>query len=206
MRSLSAYAAQRPAPFLTMRKRLQTTTWSLLVSAALMLGHASGSQAKDDNLHGLTTDETKAAHVYKFKKYVTWPPEVLSDEAPIVIGVASSDAIVNTLQSLAAKRDPAKRDVVIRKLQSGEPLAGVHVLYIGNDRALELNYWLAKAYGKPILCVTDSPTMPQGSMINFVIDEDRVRFDVSLTAAEVSQIKLSAALLTVARQVYGGNP
>jgi len=175
-----------------------------LLSVVLLLNPISGL-AKEDPLHGLSNEETKAAHVFKFKKYVTWPQEALPEDAPIVIGVAGSDAIISTLEALAAKRDPARREVIIRKLQSGESLTGVHILYIGNDRSLELDHWLARAYGKPILCVTDSAAMPQGSMINFVMDEDRVRFDVSLTAAEVNQIKLSAALLTVARQVYGGN-
>lgn len=205
MRLLSAHDA-RPVPLLSTITRLKSAASLLFLSATLLLSHVSAVQAKDDHLSGLSTDETKAAHIYKFKKYVTWPAEALPGNTPIVIGIAGSDAIVTTLQTMAAKRDPTKREVIIRKLQSGESLAGVHILYIGGDRALELNHWLAQASGKPILCVTDSATMPQGSMINFVMDEDRIRFDVSLTAAEVSQIKLSAALLTVARQVYGGNP
>ena len=46
--------------------------------------------------------------------------------------------------------------------------------------------------------------MLPGSMINLVQDNERIRFDVSLTAAEHGRIELSAGLLTVAREVYGG--
>lgn len=177
----------------------------LILSAVLLLGHAPWSKAKDSYAQGASNDEIKAAHIFKFQKYTTWPEDVLPESTPLVIGVVGAEEVAASLEQLAAKHEYSKQPVIIKKLQANGSLNGIHLLYIGQDRTLEISDWLAQASGKPILFVTDTGNnMPPGSMINFIEEDDRIRFDVSLTAAELSRIKLSAALLTVARQVYGG--
>jgi len=55
--------------------------------------------------------------------------------------------------------------------------------------------------------VTESDgALTQGSMINFVLVDRRVRFEVALDSAEKSGLKLSSRLLAVARQVRTGTP
>ena len=48
--------------------------------------------------------------------------------------------------------------------------------------------------------------LQMGSVINFKVVDERVRFDVSLEAAERNSVKLSSRLLTVANQVHKGAP
>jgi hypothetical protein len=40
-------------------------------------------------------------------------------------------------------------------------------------------------------------------MVNFVVANDRVRFDIALQPAEHSSLKISGRLLTLARKVTG---
>jgi hypothetical protein len=96
------------------------------------------------------------------------------------------------------------REVSIRHVGSGDSIDGLDVLFIGggDDRAKEL---LAAAQSRPILTVTESATgLADGSIINFTVDRERVRFQVSLYAAERSQLKLNARLLAVAQEVLRG--
>jgi hypothetical protein len=44
-----------------------------------------------------------------------------------------------------------------------------------------------------------------GSVINFVVMDDKVRFDVALGPAELGNLKVSARLLTVARKILAGS-
>jgi hypothetical protein len=44
----------------------------------------------------------------------------------------------------------------------------------------------------------------RGGMIGFVLDDDRVRFDINLAAARRSGLQISSRLLRVARKVEGG--
>lgn len=156
---------------------------------------------------GTSDAEIKAGFLIKFKRYTTWPQEKLPENSPITIGVAGASEIAQELERKAAARGAYKRQIRIKRLQPGDTPSDIHMLFIGNDRMAEFNDWLGRARGQPVLIVTDSGNgMPQGSMINFVRDNDRVRFDVSPTAATASGLELSTELLTVARQVQGNKP
>jgi diadenosine tetraphosphate (Ap4A) HIT family hydrolase len=80
----------------------------------------------------------------------------------------------------------------------------VHVLFVGREESAQLNQLASKAQQRSILIVSESErALAQGSAINFVIDEGRVRFEVSLVSARKSNVKLSSRLLAVAQQVMG---
>ena len=78
------------------------------------------------------------------------------------------------------------------------------ILFVGADtdhsRATEL---LEKTRGRPVLTVTEADDHPKGSVINFLIDDDHVRFDISRPAAERNGLQLRAQLLAVAKQATG---
>ena len=60
----------------------------------------------------------------------------------------------------------------------------------------------APTAGKPMLIVTETrERSSHGSMINFVVVDDKVRFDVALPPAERDQLRISSRLLAVARKV-----
>ena len=63
---------------------------------------------------------------------------------------------------------------------------------------------LSALHGQPVLTVTESPwAVPPESMINFVLVDDKVRFDIAPRVAESNKLKISARLLGVARSLVG---
>jgi hypothetical protein len=76
------------------------------------------------------------------------------------------------------------------------------VLFIGQSDAPRLAETLAAAKGQALLTVTESDSaIAHGSMINFVAEDQRVRFDIAPASAERGQLKISSRLLAVARRV-----
>ena len=149
--------------------------------------------------------KVKAAFLYKFAGYIEWPSDVFErPESPIVIGVAGADALSDELAQVVTGRSIGGRPVEVRKLRRGAPSSGLQILFVGrSDRGS--SDVLASAKGRPVLTVTESEdAFALGSMINFVIVDDRVRFDVALREAEMANLKVSARLLRVARKVLGG--
>jgi hypothetical protein len=58
----------------------------------------------------------------------------------------------------------------------------------------------------PVLTVSDMPGfIEHGGMVQFVLENDNVRFEVNLSAANKSGLALSSQLLKVAARVVG-NP
>jgi hypothetical protein len=149
--------------------------------------------------------QVKAAYLYKFLGFVEWPPQVFqTPQSPFVIGVVGADALADELAQVVASRQVNGRPAVARKLRVGEPLTGVHLLFIGRDVGTRAAAVLAAVKDKSTLTVTESEeAFAAGSAINFVVIDDKVRFDVALRSAETSNLKISSRLLGVARRVRG---
>jgi hypothetical protein len=147
--------------------------------------------------------QIKAAFLYKFGDFVQWPPASFArPDTPFAIGVMSADEVASALEQLVANRTVHGRPVEVRRLRRGESPAGLHVLFIGQSESARLADILATARGHAVLTVTESENaISLGSMINFVAEDRKVRFDVALPPAERGQLKISARLLAVARKV-----
>jgi hypothetical protein len=144
----------------------------------------------------------KAAFLYKFLGYVEYP----QDTSPLVVGVLGADDIGAELVRITTGRNVGGRPVMVRTLREGDALTGLHMLFIGADAARS-TAMLRAAQQQGVLTVTESDNgLQQGSVINFLLVEDRVRFEVSLPAAEKSGLKLSSRLLSVAYHVLKGSP
>jgi hypothetical protein len=151
-----------------------------------------------------TESAIKAAFLYKFGAFVDWPTGTFkaADET-MVIGVAGDDAVRADLERLVAGRRVEGRPVKVVRIGDLPPPSGVHILFLGQQREDRLRESLEASSG-PLLLVTALPgALRFGSIINFSTDTGKVRFSVSLTAAEARSLKLSARLLAVAQSVEG---
>ena len=140
--------------------------------------------------------QIKATFLYKFGGFVDWPPSSFpAADTPLTIGVLGADALAEELERIVSGRSIQGRPVKVRRLKRGEPVAQLHILFVGQAE-------IPQDAGQGLLIVTDvERAQPRGSMINFVTVDDKVRFDIALAPAERGNLKISARLLAVARKV-----
>lgn len=146
----------------------------------------------------------KAAFLYKFAAYIEWPAEAFTaPDSPIALCVAGADDVARELEQAVSGRHVATRPVLVQRVKGGESIAGCHILFLGSGSEAEATREaLQGAQALPVLTVTDSPTgHPPGSVINFLVVDDRIRFDISREAAERRGLQVRSQLLAVARQV-----
>lgn len=150
--------------------------------------------------------QVKAAYLYKFAGFVEWPDGSFArPDSPLVIGVAGADALAEQLEQSVAGHSVNGRAVQVKKVRRGEALAGLHVLYLGALEKTALQEMLAASRGLALLTVSDSDEVyAMGSMINFVMAEDKVRFDVALKPVAQAHIRISARMLLAAYRVQTG--
>lgn len=177
----------------------------LLLGLALLAAFVPARAALEES--AVTEESVKAAYLYKFPAYIEWPaPTLAAPDEPVVIGTIGADDVAAELLQIAAARKHG-RPLVVRKLRDAGSLNGVHILFIGareRGRAAEL---IRVAHATNVLTVTEwEGALRQGSIINFVNSEGRVRFEVSLEPAEKSRLRLSSRLLAVAQQVFNTRP
>jgi hypothetical protein len=163
---------------------------------------AAGPAARAQRQGPVSELAVKAAFVCKFAAYVEWPASTFPDaSSPIVIGVLGTAAVADEVAHAARGQLIDSRPLSVRRLMPGEPLAGVHVLYVARTREARLRELLAAARASPVLTVTESDDGEPVGMINFVVVDNKVRFDVAPHLAEASELRVSARMLGVARRV-----
>ncbi|MDB5937054.1 MAG: hypothetical protein JWQ01_4398 [Massilia sp.] len=148
----------------------------------------------------------KAAFIYKFLGYTEFPAYTFADAgAPVVIGVVGSEEMAGELGRIVAGRTVDSRPIAVRQMREGDNV-GVHLLFVAGADCGRATRVLRQS-SAPMLLVTECGNgLEAGSIINFKIVDQRVRFDVSLDAADKNNIKLSSRLLTVANHVSKGAP
>jgi hypothetical protein len=177
-----------------------------IFAAAIALAAACDGRAAERG-DALET-QVKAAFLYKFAGYVNWPPGTFArPDTPLVIGVAGADAVAAELTQAVSGRTVDGRAATVKRLAARDALAGVHILFVGKAETPRLEQWVREAQPLSVLVVSESEgALAQGSVINFVIAERRVRFEIALDSAEKSRLRLSSRLLAVAQQVRTGTP
>lgn len=182
-------------------------------ACACLLGLAGGlscappAQAQNGSANGQALERrVKAAFIYKFLGYAEFPANAFdAPAAPVVIGVANADEMAAELTRIASGRSVGNRPIAVRALREGEA-AAVHLLFVGGSDCARVGR-IIRAMQRSLLVVSECDNgLSQGSVINFRIVDERVRFDVALDAAERNNVKLSSRLLTVANHVQKGTP
>ena len=177
-----------------------------LFGAGLLALCAMGGALAGDN--AALERSVKAAFMVKFLGYTEFPPTAFADAtAPVAIGVVGSEEMAAELNRTVAGRTVNNRPVVVRLFREGEQLTGVHMLFVPGADSARVARVLKQPAAGPMLLVSECENGLQlGSVINFKIIDERVRFDVSLEAADKNNVKLSSRLLTVANHVQKGTP
>jgi hypothetical protein len=142
-------------------------------------------------------DSVKAAYLYHFAGYVDWPPE--TSDAPLLIGVIGDHGVAAELQRILPGRSIQGRAMQVREITLSDNLAGVNIVYVGSRNAADLPQLVNATRQRHILLVSDdSRGLELGSTINFVNVANRIRFEISLRAAEAAELKISSRLLSAA--------
>jgi YfiR/HmsC-like len=150
-------------------------------------------------------DAVKAAYLYRFTQYVEWPEAAASAE-PFTIAVLDAPGVAAELRRILPNHRIKNSAAQVREIARAQDVGSAQILYIGSAQIDRLRNMIAALAARPVLVVTDAEQgLAAGSSVNFVMLEHRVRFEVSLSAADRSQLRISAELLGVATRVQSLN-
>jgi len=175
---------------------------ALLVMAAGWIVGTSVSIAEEP----LPTEyQVKAAFLVNFPKYVDWPAEVFAETgSPIVIAVLGESKVIEEIQKVIAGRTVNGRQIVLKRLASGEEPGVCHVLFVSAAEQQHSPDLLAKLKDASILTVGESDDfLESGGIINLARRDQKIALEVNLAAADKARIKISSKLLSVASVVKG---
>lgn len=150
---------------------------------------------------GDLTYKIQSVYIYNFIKEIQWPPEY--SQGNIIIGVFGNSDIEDDLQALAATRTANNRKIVVKKYANVSEIdRNCHVLYLATNYYSELSGVLQRLKGSSTLVITHKEGAARfGSLLNFVTEKGKPRFEMNLTAFDKSRLKYTQQLKSVAISV-----
>lgn len=178
--------------------RLTAIVLTLALAWAGMIQDSRAAPGTENSLEY----SVKGAYLFKFGDFVEWPASAFAlPDTPLVIAVLGDDPFGRTLDELARGRTIAGRTVTVQRTEQIEEALSAHILYISQSERNKMKPLLPGMQDRHVLTVADFDQ--PGIIITFVIDNDKVRFNVNLDQAERASLKLSSKLLNVAKTVRG---
>jgi YfiR/HmsC-like len=187
-------------------RRAYWRRWVGLVACCLACAAArpaSAQQAADDAVINREYP-LKALFLYNFGGYVEWPSESFpTSQAPFAIGVLGSAPIEATLKELAATKTIAGRRIVVERFSSLDDLRPCHILFVTrNVSGQQQRMALERLQDQPVLIVGESEGFAAlGGSVNFIVESNKIRFEINVDAAKQHQLKISSKLLALAKIV-----
>ncbi len=145
----------------------------------------------------------KAAFTYNFIKFIDWSASRAAEtQSEFVISIIGEGPMNDALAQLENKEVFGKV-LKVKQVPRIEDAGHSNVYFISNAGQEELNHIFEFARQSGILTIGEMENFcEQGGMINFIILNDSIQFEINQKEAERSHLSISYKLLSQASRVY----
>jgi len=181
----------------------------LIVALSVLLSWAPETFAQARDASDSSEYLIKAGFIFNFAKFVEWPGAVFAQpDSPIVIGILGTDPFGTIIDKTVQDKRIGARGFAVKRLKWGADLKDLkecRILFVGASERAHLDELVQMVKGLPILTVGETPGFAErGGVIRFVLEDNRVRFEVNVDAARQADLTISSRLLTLARIIQQG--
>lgn len=147
--------------------------------------------------------ELKGALIYNLSLFTEWPADAFADaNSTFNVCLLGGNPFDSALDSLNGKKIK-NRPVSIKYIREAGHAKSCQVLFIGQSETEDIGRIIGQMGEWPVLTVMDRPGMAQrGIIINMVLENRRVGFEINTTAAAKARLVISSKVLKLARVVY----
>jgi hypothetical protein len=182
-------------------RRKGARTFSIVFLCLLWAYPHSASAQADDAVEY----RVKLAFLYNFAQFVQWPAEAFSGPtAPLIICVLGDYPFQGETEQSLRGRTASGHPIQIKKLKADEDPRACQMIFVRAKEKAEARKILAALKGSSTLAVGEAKGFADlGGMINLVLDDNKLRFEINLDAAAQTRLKISSKLLSLAKIVKG---
>ncbi len=171
---------------------------TICIHIIILLFHSFYPYAPGQNDPSELIYRVHGLYIYNFIKEVQWPKEYNSGN--FIIGVFGNASIETELRKIATTRTANSRKVTVKSYKTiAEIEKNCHILYLAAEASEDLSRVLEKIKGTSTLLITHKDGAAKfGSLINFVSEKGKPRFEMNPSAFEKNRLKYTQQLKTVA--------
>lgn len=156
----------------------------LLISAIVSINAVFAQDAK-----------IKALYMSNFTKYIEWPAGDLNGD--FVICVVNQNEVLNQLKTFTTNKSVGTHPISVVGVKSVDEVSKCNIVYLSfsESKAEKLESLLGKLNGTSTLVLTDRPgSLKNGSCINFLLVDDKLKFEINEMAINERKLQISAQL------------
>jgi hypothetical protein len=145
--------------------------------------------------------QVKAFFLYNFARYVEWPSEAFkAANAPIVICILGENPFGGALEQAVAGKVLGARPFVVRQISDIPSASSCHILFVNSSERRRFRSMSGRLKGSAVLSVGETPGFTaDGGVINFKLEDGKVRFEIDVEAAGRERLRISSKLLSLAQ-------
>ncbi len=157
----------------------------LLSCAFILLGSAQAFAFSEDDI--------KAAYIYNFTKFITWP----EGKSQNMIFCFHGD-----IKNSAPYMQLSKKNIHVQRATELSSAQGCSIWYVGNLEESKISELSNYAVQNAILLVGDSDTfVDKKGMIGLVFNDNKISFEVNYLKVKEAKLSVSAKLMALAKRV-----
>jgi len=144
----------------------------------------------------------KAAFLERFTRFIEWQKEstVSDTNGVFVLEVIGENPFGSILESLYATQRIKNKKVEILYISNLNDVVRCNLLFISKSMEKDISKVLLLTKNKPILTVGDSNGFSEkGVLINFYLEDNKIRFEINETAVKNSGLSISYLLFKTAK-------
>ena len=175
----------------------------LLIMMAMVIVLSFGFEARAQDSSVSSEYLIKAGFIYNFANLVQWPSNAFAQpDSPIVIGILGEDPFGTILDRVLEGKKVNGRVFLVKRLKSVLDLKECHIVFVSSSEMTHLIEAIHSVKGMPILTIGEIPGFAKrGGVINLVLEDNKVHFEVNVEAAKAADLTISSRLLALARIV-----
>jgi len=178
------------------RTAIRRSSMILLALLALL-----GSVGMNHKVQAQTPNEyrVKAAFILNFARFIEWPGDGYGAGGSLVVGIVGDDPFGGSLDQLNGTTVNGHR-IVIRRLKAEDYLKACQILFVSSSERNRLGKILDSVRGGSVLTIGELPQFNQaGGIIKFVIQNNKVRFEINDGAASQARLRISSKLMALSK-------
>lgn len=136
-----------------------------------------------------TNSKIKAVFLYNFTRYFEWP-SAKKEGNFIIYVVGKNDNLISELKGLSGKKKVGNQEIEIKHSLTFDANISSQIIYLLNDAGKSVSDVASKNKNKGGLVVSESlGACKQGSSINFVVVDNKLKFEYHKNNAVKSGLK-----------------
>jgi hypothetical protein len=143
--------------------------------------------------------QVKAAFLYNFVKFVEWPETPVVQEGAILLCMLGKDPFGGALERVVEGKTVNGRPLVIRRIGDIAAARSCQVLFVSASEAGRVSEITRAVRGWNVLTVSEIDRFSErGGIITFLMEGQKVRFQINPKTAASAGLKISSKLLQLA--------